>query len=104
MFTPLPRLLSNDYDIIHGHTFLPAIPTRLGKTPTDAAIVFTAHGTAITLGVGRDMSKLDGAKRRTECQFVLRFDYDHVISVNNGHIYPLSEHHDDVSCISNGVD
>jgi glycosyltransferase involved in cell wall biosynthesis len=104
MFTPLPRLLSNDYDIIHGHTFRPVILTRLGKTPTDATTVFTVHGTAITLGVGRDMSRLDGVKRRIERQFVLRFDYEHVISVNNDHIGLLSEHHNDVSCIPNGVD
>ncbi|WP_346430016.1 glycosyltransferase [Haloarcula regularis] len=57
MFTPLPRLFLNDYDIIHGHTFLPAIPTRLGKIATDAATVFTVHGTAIPSGVGRDTSK-----------------------------------------------
>lgn len=104
MFTPLPRLLSNDYDVIHGHTFLPAMPTRIGKTATDAATVFTVHGTAITSGVGRDTSKLADVKRRIERQFVLGFDYDHVISVNNEHIGLLSEHHDDVSCIPNGVD
>jgi glycosyltransferase involved in cell wall biosynthesis len=104
MFTPLPRLLSNDYDVIHGHTFLPAMPTRLGKTVTDAATVFTVHGTAITSGVGRDTSKLAGVKLRIERQFVLGFDYDHVISVNNEHIGHLSEHHDDVTCIPNGVD
>lgn len=104
MFTPLPRLLSNDYDVIHGHTFLPAMPTRLGKSVTDATMVFTVHGTAITSGVGRDTSKLAGVKRRIERQFVLGFDYDHVISVNSEHIDLLSKHHDDVSCIPNGVD
>jgi glycosyltransferase involved in cell wall biosynthesis len=104
MFAPLSRLFSNDYDVIHGHTFLPAMPTRLGKAVTDAATVFTVHGTAITSGVGRDTSKLAGLKRQIECQFVLGFDYDHVISVNNEHVGLLSEHHDDVSCIPNGVD
>jgi glycosyltransferase involved in cell wall biosynthesis len=104
MFAPLPKLFSNDYDVIHGHTFLPAMPTRLGKAVTEAATVFTVHGTAITSGVGRDTSKLAGFKRRIERQFVLGFDYDHVISVNNEHVSLLSEHHDDVSCIPNGVD
>jgi glycosyltransferase involved in cell wall biosynthesis len=104
MFTPLPPLLSNDHDVIHGHTFLPAMPTRLGKIVTDAATVFTVHGTAITSGVGRDTSKLAGLKRRIERQFVLGFEYDQVISVNNEHVGLLSESHADVSCIPNGVD
>jgi glycosyltransferase involved in cell wall biosynthesis len=104
MFTPLPRLLSEEYDVIHGHTFLPALPTRLGMTTTEAATVFTVHGTAITSGVGRDTSRLASVKRRIERQFVLGFDYDHVISVNNEHVGLLSDHHDDVSCVPNGVD
>jgi len=104
MVTPLPKLLAGDYDIIHGHTFLPAMPTRLGKALTDASTVFTVHGTAITSGVGRDTSKLAGAKLRIERQFVLGFDYDHVISVNNEHVGLLADHHPNVSCIPNGVD
>ncbi|WP_423998590.1 glycosyltransferase family 4 protein [Haloarcula salina] len=104
MAAPLPKLFTGDYDIIHGHTFLPAMPTRLGKAVTDASTVFTVHGTAITSGVGRDTSKLAGAKLRIERQFVLGFDYDHVISVNNEHVGMLSDHHTDVSCIPNGVD
>lgn len=104
MFTPLPRLISGGYDVIHGHTFLPAMPTRLGRALTDAAAVFTVHGTALTSGVGRDTSELAGLKRRIERQFVLGFDYDHVISVNNEHVGLLSEHHSEVSCIPNGVD
>lgn len=102
--TPVPKLLSGDYDIVHGHTFLPALPTRLGKTLTDAATVFTVHGTALTSGVGRDTSKLAAVKRRIERAFVLEFDYDHVVSVNNEHVGLLAEHHSDVSCIPNGVD
>nr|WP_276278592.1 glycosyltransferase [Halomicroarcula sp. SYNS111] len=48
--------------------------------------------------------KLAGIKRRIERQFVLEFDYDHVISVNNEHVGLLSDHHTNVSCIPNGVD
>ncbi|MFW6385469.1 MAG: glycosyltransferase family 4 protein, partial [Halodesulfurarchaeum sp.] len=104
MATPLPKLRSREYDIVHGHTFLPALPTRLSPLLTDASTVFTVHGTALTSGVGRDTSRLAGVKRKIERLFVLSFDYDHVISVNNEHVGLLSEHHPDVSCIPNGVD
>ncbi|WP_241692774.1 glycosyltransferase family 4 protein [Haloarcula salina] len=104
MVTPVPELFSREYDIVHGHTFLPALPTRLGGALTDAATVFTVHGTALTSGVGRDTSQLAAVKRRIERAFVLGFDYDHVISVNNEHVGLLSEHHSDVTCIPNGVD
>lgn len=103
MATPLPSLLSNDYNIIHGHTFLPAVPTRLtgilARTPT----VFTIHGTALTTGIGRDESVLAGVKRLIEKQFVLGFDYDSVISVNKEHVDLLDEHHSSVHTIPNGV-
>lgn len=104
LVTPLPYLLRGEYDIVHGHTFLPAVPTRLtsifAKTPT----VFTVHGTALTSGVGRDESKIAGVKRQLERQFVLRFDYDTVISVNNEHVELLEKHHNDVRPVPNGVD
>ncbi|WP_204366755.1 glycosyltransferase family 4 protein [Natrinema versiforme] len=104
MATPLPSLLSNDYDIIHGHTFLPAVPTRLAGIATRTPTVFTIHGTALTTGVGRDNSALSGIKRLIEKQFVLGFDYDSVISVNNEHVGLLSDHHPSVHAIPNGVD
>ncbi|WP_224448735.1 glycosyltransferase family 4 protein [Haloprofundus salilacus] len=102
--TPIPHLYSGAYDIIHGHTFLPAMPTRLGREVTDASTVFTVHGTAITSGVGRDTSALSNIKLRIERKFVLDFEYDHVISVNNEHVGLLSKHHSNVTCIPNGVD
>lgn len=102
--TPIPHLLTEEFDIVHGHTFLPAVPTRAAGLLTDAATVFTVHGTALTSGVGRDESALAGLKRRIEKQFVLGFDYDHVISVNNEHIELLAENHSSVSCVPNGVD
>lgn len=103
MVTPLPHLLRGNYDVVHGHTFLPALPTRLSSL-TDAETVFTVHGTAITSGVGRDTSALADVKLRIEREFVLGFDYDHVISVNNEHVGLLSDYHESVSCIPNGVD
>jgi glycosyltransferase involved in cell wall biosynthesis len=100
----LPSVLRDDYDVVHGHTFLPALPTKVATTVGDAASVFTVHGTALTSGVGRDTTSLAKLKRRVERQFVLEFDYDHVISVNEEHVPLLAETHDSVSCIPNGVD
>lgn len=104
MITPIPKILHGNYDVIHGHTFLPAVPTRatglLSKVPT----VFTVHGTALTSGVGRDETALAGMKRRIEKQFVLGFDYDTVISVNHEHVDLLESGHEDVRTIPNGVD
>lgn len=102
--TPVPHLVTEQFDIVHGHTFLPAVPTRVGGALTDAATVFTVHGTALTSGVGRDESVLATVKRRLERLFVLNFEYDHVISVNTEHLDLLEGYHADVSCVPNGVD
>ena len=104
MVTPIPRLLREEYDIIHGHTFLPAVPTRFSGLVTSTPTVFTVHGTALTSGVGRDESIFAGMKRQLEKQFVLGFDYDSVISVNHEHVPLLEGHHTDVRAIPNGVD
>ncbi len=101
--TPIPHLLTEEFDIVHGHTFLPAVPTRTAGALTDAATVFTVHGTALNSGVGRDESALAGVKRRLERLFVLNFDYDHVISVNTEHLDLLGDHHENLSCVPNGV-
>jgi glycosyltransferase involved in cell wall biosynthesis len=103
MATPIPHLLTETFDIIHGHTFLPAVPTRGGGALTDAATVFTVHGTALNSGVGRDESAFATIKRRLERLFILHFDYDHVISVNTEHLDLLGEHHENLSCVPNGV-
>jgi glycosyltransferase involved in cell wall biosynthesis len=102
--SPIPQLLREDYDVIHGHTFLPAVPTRVSGFVSGTPTVFTVHGTALTSGVGRDESALAGVKRRIEKQFVLGFDYDSVISVNHEHVGLLETGHDDVRAIPNGVD
>jgi len=104
MVTPIPELLWGDFDIIHGHTFLPAVPTRISGVLSGTPNVFTVHGTALTSGVGHDESALSGVKRRIERQFILGFDYDAVISVNNEHVDLLETGHDDVHPIPNGVD
>jgi len=104
MLTPIPRLARGDYDVIHGHTFLPAVPTRLSGLASGVPTVFTVHGTALTSGIGRDESALAGVKRRIEKQFVLGFNYDSVISVNHEHVDLLETGHDDVRAIPNGVD
>ncbi|WP_203229184.1 glycosyltransferase family 4 protein [Halobellus captivus] len=104
MVTPIPKLLREEYDVIHGHTFLPAVPTRASGFLSGVPTVFTVHGTALTSGVGRDESALAGVKRWIEKQFVLGFDYDTVISVNHDHVDLLETGHDDVRAIPNGVD
>jgi len=104
MLTPIPQLVKGEYDVIHGHTFLPAVPTRLSGLLSGAPTVFTVHGTALNSGVGRDESALAGVKRRIEKQFVLGFDYETVISVNHEHVDLLETSHDDVRAFPNGVD
>jgi glycosyltransferase involved in cell wall biosynthesis len=104
LVSALPALYRNDYDVIHGHTFLPALPTQMGARATGTPNVFTVHGTALNAGVGRDTSALGALKRRVERRFILNFDYDHVVSVNQEHVPMLEESHDAVSCIPNGVD
>ncbi|RYJ08643.1 glycosyltransferase family 1 protein [Halogeometricum borinquense] len=103
MITPLPHLLRDNYDIIHGHSFLPAVPTQLSDISTDASTVFTVHGTALTTGVGRDQSLLSGIKRLIEKQFLLGFNYDATISVNNEHVELLERGQTNVKTIPNGV-
>lgn len=103
MLTPIPQLVREGYDVIHGHTFLPAVPTRLSGVLSGVPTVFTVHGTALKSGVGRDESPLAGVKRRIEEQFVLGFAYDSVISVNHEHVDLLETGHDDVRVIPNGV-
>lgn len=102
--SPLAHLRRTDYDIVHGHTFLPAIPTRLSKFVGSAPTVFTVHGTAIPSGVGIKTSSRFQPRRLIERLLLLWFDYDHVVSVNQKHLGLLERHHDSVSCIPNGVD
>jgi glycosyltransferase involved in cell wall biosynthesis len=104
LVTPVPKLVRGDYDIIHGHTFLPSVPTQLGGHLSSTPTVFTVHGTALSTGVGKDRSRLTGIKRRLEHYFILGFDYDHVISVNRHHLDLLDDHHESLSYIPNGVD
>ena len=104
LVSPILPVLRGDYDLVHGHTFLPALPTKvssiLGRMPS----VFTVHGTALTSGVGHDTTGLSRLKRTVEEQFLLGFDYDHVISVNEEHVRLLKRTQSNVSCIPNGVD
>jgi len=104
MVTPLLPLLRRDYDIVHGHSFLPAVPTRMSGILTDTSTVFTVHGTALTTGVGREDSPLSGFKRLIEKQFIQGFDYNATISVNSEHVPLIQESQDNVHAIPNGVD
>jgi glycosyltransferase involved in cell wall biosynthesis len=104
VISPTLKLLRKSYDVVHGHTFLPAVPTYLSTRFTDAASVFTVHGTALNTGVGHDTTAVSNLKRLVERLFVCEFSYDHVISVNQRHLDLLGDAHDSVSCIPNGVD
>lgn len=103
MVTPILPILREDHDIIHGHAFLPALPTKItsmvGQTPS----VFTVHGTALTSNIASDPRGFKRVKRMIERQFLFGFDYDHVISVNDEHVPLLAEAQSNVSCIPNGV-
>jgi len=104
MVTPIIPVLRGHYDIIHGHAFLPALPTKVtsmvGRTPS----VFTVHGTALTSSMDSDPRTMKKLKRRIEREFLFGFDYDHVISVNEEHVPLLERSQSNVSCIPNGVD
>jgi len=104
LVTPIPPTLRGDYDVVHGHTFLPALPTKITATVGRIPSVFTVHGTALTSGVGHDTTGLARVKRLVERQFLLGFDYDHVVSVNEEHVPLLEQSQPNVSCIPNGVD
>jgi glycosyltransferase involved in cell wall biosynthesis len=104
LVTPIPRVLRGGYDVVHGHTFLPAFPTKVTATLGRIPSVFTVHGTALTSGVGHDTTGFARVKRLIERQFLLGFDYDHVISVNQEHVPLLERTQSNVSCIPNGVD
>lgn len=104
LVSPILPVLRGDYDVVHGHTFLPALPTKVASTLGRIPSVFTVHGTALTSGVGHDTGGLSRLKRAAERQFLLGFDYDHVISVNEEHIGLLKGSQSNVSCIPNGVD
>lgn len=104
LVTPIPPVLRGEYDVVHGHTFLPAFPTKVASTVGGVPSVFTVHGTALTSGVGHDTTGLAKVKRLIERQFLLGFDYDHVISVNEEHVPLLERSQSNVSCIPNGVD
>lgn len=100
----LPLFTSKSYDIVHGHTYLPAIPTRLIGALTETPTVYTVHGTAIPSGVGLTSSNERSLKRVLERAFICRFDYTSVISVNNHHSSMLRDSHENVHVIPNGVD
>jgi len=102
--TPLPKLLANDYDVIHGHTYLPAIPLRLSKVLTGAATVFTVHGMPLTSEAESESGITDRVREWAISQLVFGFDYDSVISVNRTNMSRLEENQDDVTYIPNGVD
>lgn len=114
-YNPVGRLLSafslvpvrrlHEYDVVHGHTYLPAVPTKLTQRLSNTPSVFTIHGTALNSEVGLSHSTLvNRVERIMERRFILGFDYDHVISVNREHLPMLERHHDAVSYIPNGVD
>lgn len=104
MATPIPKLLANDYDVIHGHTYLPAVPLRVASALTGTPSVFTVHGMPLTSDVAGNQSIADRIREWAISRLVLDFEYDSVISVNRTNVDLLAAHHDDVAYVPNGVD
>lgn len=109
--TPVPKLLANDYDVIHGHTYLPAVPLRLGGALTGTPTVFTVHGMPLTSegesgGAGDGLADrvADRVREWAISRLVLGFEYDSVVSVNRTNVARLEANHDDVTYVPNGVD
>lgn len=101
--SPLPRIIDQRYDIIHGHTNLPAIPTWLSGAITNTPTVLTVHGTSLTTGEGRDQSSLGLMKRYMEKLLTLKINFDSVISLNKSNTDLLRDYHSNVRCIPNGI-
>lgn len=105
LFTLIPWEQLGQYDIIHGHAYLPGIPTwlsgHLGRVPT----VFTVHGTALPSNARPTTSPIrNWVERHLERALLLTLNYGHVISVNKEHLKLLMGHHNQVSHVPNGVD
>lgn len=104
LFRPIPSLVRNDYDVVHGHTYLPAVPTRVGGILSRTPTVYTVHGTTLTSERQRNLTLERRLKKRLIETFVLGFEYDGVISVNKRNLDLLEENHSFVTYIPNGVD
>ncbi|WMT07484.1 glycosyltransferase family 4 protein [Natrinema thermotolerans] len=93
------------YDIIHTHTFLPAVSGKLASLISGTPVVLTVHGTAIPSGVGLSNSGIrNKIEREIEKVLLLRLNYNYVISVNQEHLDLLSPKHKNIEYIPNGVD
>jgi len=104
MFTLVPSLRSS-YDVVHGHTILPGVPTKLGGIVGRIPTVMTVHGTSLSPDEGLYASSpLFAVNRLFKHLVLLGFNYDHVITVNEDVIDVLRDHQSDVSYIPNGVD
>jgi glycosyltransferase involved in cell wall biosynthesis len=104
--TPLGGLLrsDHDYDVIHGHTYVPAVPLRLGRALTGTPTVFTVHGLPSTGDHETDPGLGERLMRWTVARLVFELDHDAVVSVNRRNVGPLAEHHERVRHVPNGVD
>lgn len=103
-FTPIPSLLGDNYDIVHGHTYYPCVATMLSGNLSGSKSVLTVHGTALNSGTGIVNSPIKNRINRFfEKLFVLRFKYDGVISVNRNNMDLLESNHCSVEHIPNGV-
>lgn len=99
--TPLPKLVGADYDVIHGHTYVPAVPSWLARTLTGTGSVFTVHGLP---AIDRDGDLGERLMRWAVSRLVFDFAFDSVISVNRENAATLREAHDEVAYVPNGVD
>jgi len=98
------QLRTKDFDIVHAHTNTSTFPLQIIPLLDDAKTVLTVHGANLDFSVTFTGSKLDYLYTTVRRIILQRFRYDGVISVSNELADILSQHHETVRYIPNGVD
>lgn len=98
------QIRTKKFDIVHAHTNTATFPLQIVRLLDDAKTVLTVHGADLDLSVTFTDSKLDYFYTGVRRTILQRFRYDGVISVSNELAEVLSQHHETVRYIPNGVD
>jgi len=98
------QIRTKDFDIVHAHTNTATFPLQIIHTLDDAKTILTVHGADLNLSVTFTGSKLDYIYTVIRRTILQRFRYDGVISVSSELAEVLSNHHNMVRFIPNGVD
>lgn len=97
------HVVKNNYDLVHAHTNTATFPLQILNL-WDYLTVITVHGAQLDLTVTFTDSILDSIYSFTRQLILQRFRYDLMISVSKELEEVLSQYHDSVSYIPNGVD